>query len=314
VLDKTGTLTNGTLDFTGVRSDGLGEDAALALAAALEEISNHPLAERIFREGAGRAQGRPLPVVSARVAHPGLGVSGDWEGSKVLIGRPGWLRGQGVAAPEPWWDGDGLEGSLVMLAVQGRAVALWGLGDRIRPEAAQAVRSLQAMGIPCWLVSGDRAETCARVAAQAGIPAERVVAGALPAEKGETLAWIQANVGPVAMVGDGVNDALALSQADLGIAMSSGAGVALESAGVVLVHRDLRRIPVFLALARLAQRRIHQNLGWALVYNAVLIPMALAGYVHPILAATAMMASSVSVVLNSSRRLALEPRPRDLEA
>jgi len=230
------------------------------------------------------------------------------------VGRPSWLRAQGVAAPEAWWDGDGLEGSLVMLAVAGRAVALWGLGDRIRPEAAQAVRAVQAMGIPCWLVSGDRLETCLAVAAQAGIPAGRVVAGALPADKGEHLARLQASLGPVAMAGDGVNDALALSRADLGIAMGNGSGVALESAGVVLVHRDLRRIPVFLALSRLARRRIRQNLAWALAYNAILIPMALAGHVHPILAATAMMASSTSVVLNGGRRLSLEARPRDLES
>ena len=313
VLDKTGTLTTGRLDFTGGRHDGLDPGSALALAAALEEIATHPLAERIFREGAGRAQGRPLPAVADRVVHPGLGVSGTLEGRAVLVGRPGWLRDQGVTAPEAWWGGDGLEGSLVMLALEGRAVALWGLGDSIRPEAAQAVRQLQALGIPCWLVSGDRLETCLAVAARAGIPPERVVAGALPADKGEQLARLQAS-GPVAMVGDGVNDALALSTADLGIALGSGAGVALESAGLVLVHRDLRRIPVFLALSRLARRRIRQNLVWALVYNAVLIPMALAGHVHPILAASAMMASSISVVLNSGRKLSLEQSPRNLEA
>ena len=329
VLDKTGTLTTGTLDFTGsrLRDPGpagspvldaqgapiLDAQGALALAAALEEIATHPLAERIYREGASLAQGRALPAVAERVVHPGLGVSGRWQGRPVLVGRPAWLQDQGVEAPAAWWTGDGLDGSLVMLALDGRAVALWGLGDRLRPEAAQTVRRLQAMGIPCWLVSGDRAETCLAVAAQVGIPEQRVVAGALPADKGARLAWIQANVGPVAMVGDGVNDALALSQADLGIALASGAGVALESAGLVLVHRDLRRIPVFLALSRLAQRRIHQNLGWAMVYNAVLIPAALMGHVHPILAATAMMASSVSVVLNSGRRLGLDPRPRDLE-
>jgi len=311
VLDKTGTLTTGRLDFTGARNRGMEPAEALALAAALEEIATHPLAERIFREG---AKGRALPAVTERLAHSGLGVSGVLEGRPVLVGRPSWLRAQGVEAPEAWWTGDGLEGSLVMLAEAGRAVALWGLGDSIRPEAAQAVRALQAMGIPCWLVSGDRLETCLAVAAQAGIAPGRVLAGALPADKGEALARIQAERGPVAMVGDGVNDALALSQADLGIAMGSGAGVALESAGLVLVHRDLRRIPVFLALSRLARRRIRQNLAWALVYNAVLIPMALAGHVHPILAATAMMASSISVVLNSGRRLSLDPSPRDLEA
>ena len=313
VLDKTGTLTSGKLDFTGTRLDGLAEGPALALAAALEEISSHPLAERIYREGATRAQGAGLPAVSERRAHPGLGVAGLWDGQAVLVGRPAWLRAQGVTAPEPWWSGDGLEGSLVMLALGGRAVALWGLGDSLRSEAPRAIRALERMGISCWLLSGDRLETCLAVAAQAGIPPERVFAGALPVEKGEKLAWIQAQVGPVAMVGDGVNDAVALSQADLGIALGSGAGVALESAGLVLVHRDLMRLPIFLRLSRLAMGRIRQNLIWALAYNAVLIPLALAGHVHPILAATAMMASSISVVLNSGRKLSLESRSRDLE-
>ena len=315
VLDKTGTLTTGRLDFTGARVRGMTAAAALALAAALEEIATHPLAERIFREGASaaQAQGQTLPVVTQRSVLPGLGVSGLWEGQAVLVGRPAWLKQQGVEAEPAWWTGDGLEGSLVMLAVAGQAVALWGLGDSLRPEAARAVQALERLGIPCWLVSGDRLETCLAVAAQAGIPPERVVAEALPIEKAEKLVWIQANVGPVAMVGDGVNDAVALSQADLAIALGSGAGVALESAGVVLVHRDLRRIPLFLRLSRLAMGRIRQNLGWALIYNAILIPLALAGHVHPILAATAMMASSLSVVLNSSRKLALEPRSRNLE-
>jgi heavy metal translocating P-type ATPase len=314
VLDKTGTLTTGRLDFTGSRLDGMEEGPALALAAALEEIATHPMGERIYREGATRARGAALPALTGREVLPGLGVQGLLDGQIVRVGRPSWLREQGVTAPEAWWEGDGLAGSLVMLALGTQAVALWGLGDSLRAEAPQAIRAIQRLGIPCWLVSGDRLETCLKVAAQAGIPPERVVAGALPVAKAEKLAWLQANVGPSAMVGDGVNDAVALSQADLGIAMGSGAGVALESAGLVLVHRDLMRLPVFLRLSRLAMGRIRQNLVWALVYNAVLIPLALTGHVHPILAATAMMASSISVVVNSGRKLSLEARARDLEA
>ncbi len=314
VLDKTGTLTTGRLDFTGARHAGP-EAEALLLAAALEEVSSHPLAERLFREGAtlARERGLALPTVDARTELPGLGVTGRVDGQTVLIGRPAWLQAQGVSAPEAWWQGDGLEGSLVMLARDGRALALWGLGDPLRPEAPAAVQALTRLGIQCWLVSGDRLEACLAVAAQVGIPADRVKAGALPIEKGEQLAWLQQNVGPTAMAGDGVNDAVALSQADLGVALGHGAGVALETAGVVLVHRDLRRIPAFLGLARLAMRRIRQNLGWALVYNALLIPLALSGHIHPILAATAMMASSISVVLNSGRPLSLASRARDLE-
>ncbi len=315
VFDKTGTLTTGRLDFTGARFDGLDETEALFLAAALEEISTHPLAERLYREGALRAQaaGRALPAAEDRAVHPGLGVSGRIQGSPACIGRPAWLRDQGVALPQDWLHGDGLEGSLVMLAVDGRAVALWGLGDTVRPEAAAAVRALERLGVHAWLLSGDRPEACAAVAKAVGIPLDRVIGGALPVEKAEHLARIQAAAGPTAMVGDGINDAVALSQADLGIALGSGASVALESAGLVLVHRDLRRIPSFIRLSRLALGRIRQNLVWAFGYNALLIPLALAGFVHPILAATAMMASSLSVVLNSARTLRLEGPRRDLE-
>jgi Cu+-exporting ATPase len=315
VFDKTGTLTTGRLEIRGSRFDGMAEGEALALAAALEEISTHPLAERLFREGSTRAHaaGIALPRAEDRQVHPGLGVSGTFEGRPLLTGRPSWLKEQGVEAPEAWWTGDGLEGSLVMLARGGRAVALWGLGDAVRPEAALAIRALKAQGVQPWLISGDRPEACAAVAAAVGIDAACVVGGALPVQKAEKLAELQRSLGPTAMVGDGVNDAVALSQADLGIAMGSGASVALESAGLVLVHRDLRRIPLFLKLSRLAVKRLRQNLFWAFGYNLVLIPLALAGHVHPILAAGAMMASSLSVILNSGRKLRLDPPRRDLE-
>jgi Cu+-exporting ATPase len=316
VFDKTGTLTSGRLDFTGARFAGIAELDALLFAAALEEISTHPLAQRLYREGALRAQaaGRDLPAVAERAVHPGLGVSGRLDGDILRLGRPAWLAAQGVAVPDAWLEGDGLAGSLVLLAREDRALALWGLGDTVRPEAAAAVRSLERQGVRCWLLSGDRRSACAAVAKAVGIPDGRVIGGALPVEKAEHLARIQQACGPTAMVGDGINDAVALSQADLGIALGSGAAVALESAGLVLVHRDLRRIPAFLALSRLAMKRIRQNLVWAFGYNALLIPLALAGFIHPILAATAMMASSISVVVNSARALSLEGPRRDLEA
>ncbi|HTL98157.1 MAG TPA: cation-translocating P-type ATPase [Holophagaceae bacterium] len=315
VFDKTGTLTTGHLELHGARFDGVPEEEALALAAALEEVSTHPLAERLYREGAARARasGLALPEAEDRVVHPGLGVEGVWKGQPLRIGRPSWLKELGVTAPEAWWSGDGLEGSLVMLSAGDRAIALWGLGDAVRPDAAIAVRALKRMGIQPWLVSGDRLESCLAVAASVGIEPACVVAGAMPGAKADKLAELQRSLGPTAMVGDGVNDAVALSQSDLGIALGSGASVALESASVVLVHRDLRRIPLFFKLARLSVKRIRQNLFWAFAYNAVLIPLAVAGWVHPILAAAAMMASSLSVILNSGRKLGLEAKRRDLE-
>lgn len=315
VFDKTGTLTTGQLERRGVRCDGTTEAEALALAAALEEISTHPLAEVLYREGAAQAriEGRTLPEVADRVVHPGLGVEGKLDGQIVRIGRPSWLKELGVSAPAPWWSGDGLEGSLVMLSVGNRAVALWGLGDAVRAEAAIAIRALRRQGIQPWLVSGDRLEACLAVAAEVGIDPSCVVAAAMPGQKADKLAELQRELGPTAMVGDGVNDAVALSQSDLGIALGSGASVALESAAVVLVHRDLRRIPLFFKISRLSVKRIRQNLGWAFGYNAVLVPLAVAGFVHPILAAAAMMASSLSVILNSGRKLGLEAKHRDLE-
>ncbi|HJV23513.1 MAG TPA: heavy metal translocating P-type ATPase [Holophagaceae bacterium] len=316
VFDKTGTLTTGKLEILGLRLQGPDAHRAFALAAALEEVSTHPLAERLFREGMTRLQdvGEPLPEVTDRRVRAGLGVEGTFEGRPLRIGRPDWLKEEGVAVPETWLTGDGLEGSLVILAHGADALALFALGDQVRPEAARAVKALKALKVEPWLISGDRLETCLKVAAQVGIEARCVVGGALPQEKADHLARLQAEVGPTAMVGDGINDAVALSQADLGIAMGSGASVALESAGLVLVHRDLRRIPVFLRLGRMAVGRIRQNLFWAFGYNLALIPLALAGHVHPILAATAMMASSLSVVLNSGRKLSLEGRRRNLEA
>ena len=315
VFDKTGTLTTGHLELRGARFDGIPEAEALFLAAAREEISTHPLAERLYREGAARARaaGRALPEVTDRAVRPGLGVEGRLGGQPVRIGRPSWLKASGIVAPEAWWSGEGLDGSLVMLSLGGRAVALWGLGDAVRPDAIVAVRALKRMGIRPWLLSGDRLEACLSVAAAVGIDPTCVVGGALPSEKGDKLAELQREFGPTAMVGDGVNDAVALSQADLGIALGSGASVALESASVVLVHRDLRRIPLFLKISRLSVKRIHQNLFWAFGYNALLIPLAVAGWVHPILAAAAMMASSLSVILNSGRKLGLEAKRRDLE-
>ncbi|HET6331124.1 MAG TPA: HAD-IC family P-type ATPase, partial [Holophagaceae bacterium] len=315
VFDKTGTLTTGHLELRGARYEGMAEDEALALAAALEEISTHPLAELLYREGAARARaaGRVLPEVADRAVHPGLGAEGVRDGKRLRIGRPSWLKELGVTAPSAWWGGDGLEGSLVMLALGDRAVALWGLGDAVRTEAAIAIRALRRQGVQPWLVSGDRLEACLAVAKAAGIDAACVVASAMPGEKADKLAELQRALGPTAMVGDGVNDAVALSQSDLGIALGSGASVALESAAVVLVHRDLRRIPLFLKIARLSVKRIRQNLGWAFGYNALLVPLAVAGFVHPILAAGAMMASSLSVILNSGRKLGLEAKRRDLE-
>ena len=315
VFDKTGTLTTGHLELRGARYEDITEDEALAMAAALEEISTHPLAELLYREGAQRARaaGRALPALTDRAVHPGLGVEGARDGMPFRIGRPSWLKASGVGAPDSWWEGDGLEGSLVMLAIGDRAVALWGLGDAVRPEAAIAIRALKRQGVQPWLVSGDRLEACLAVAKIVGIDPACVMGGAMPGDKADKLAELQHALGPTAMVGDGVNDAVALSQSDLGIALGSGASVALESASVVLVHRDLRRIPLFLKIARLSVKRIHQNLGWAFGYNAVLLPLAVAGFVHPILAAGAMMASSLSVILNSGRKLGLEAKHRDLE-
>jgi Cu+-exporting ATPase len=308
VFDKTGTLTRGTPQVTDVHTWGRWSAAeVLAHAAALEEKSEHPLAEAVTR--AAKAQNLTLPRVDDFQAVPGMGVEAKLDGQAVLLGNLAFLTGKGVASAELGLHQDRLsrEGkTAIFLAVGGLPVGVIAAADTLKPRAAQTVAALQAMGLKILLLSGDNKMTAAAVAANIGI--EEVLAEVLPGDKAKKVAELQAAGEVVAMVGDGINDAPALAQADVGIALGTGADVALEAADLTLIRDDLDLIPAAIKLARQMMRIIRQNLFWAFCYNIVAIPVAAGAFyplwgwtMNPALAAAAMAMSSVSVVTNSLR-------------
>jgi Cu2+-exporting ATPase len=305
VLDKTGTVTRGVLALREVLVVDPDLDAARCLltAAALEALSEHAVGAAL----AAAAPGRPLPRVAAFRAHPGRGVSGTVEGRAVFVGSRGFMEESGIpAAPAdgpPETEEEGL--TQVYLGWEGRLRARFLLSDGLREEAAEAVRELRAGGTEVRLVSGDGELATASVARRTGIPLYE--AGALPERKREIVAALRAAGEGVLMAGDGINDAPALAGADVGVSVGRGADVARETAGVVLLRADLRLVPWFLRLSRGTFRVIRQNLFWAFAYNAAALPLAVAGLLHPIVAAAAMTASSAFVVANSQRVRRLAP-------
>ena len=307
VLDKTGTLTRGVLSVTGVWTVGLDEDELLRLVAAAERGSEHPVAEAIVR----RAARADAPTASDFDAITGGGVRAAVEGRRLLIGSERMLREAGIALDAEATDSGG---SPVFVAIDDRLAGVITVADTLRPEAPEAVRRLRQRGLDVWMITGDRAATAQAMALEAGIAPERVLAEVLPGQKAAKIAELQERGAVVAMVGDGVNDAPALAQSDLGIAIGTGADVALEASDITILGEDLRSVAGSIGLSRATMRTIRQNLGWAFGYNLLLIPVA-AGVLFPIiglllspaLAAAAMALSSVSVVGNSLRLRTFSP-------
>ncbi len=306
IFDKTGTLTRGRPSLgTVVAASGFQADEVLDLAASVERGSEHPLAAAILAAADERGLGqRPIEGFAAVV---GRGVRGSVEGRAILVGTAAFLAENGVDISDlPVVPDDASAATYV--AVDGQAAGLLPTIDEIKPEAAAAVRGLKTAGIEVWLVTGDQARTARAVAAAVGIAPEFVLAEVLPAGKADAVEAIQARGRRVAMVGDGVNDAPALARADVGIAIGTGADVALEASDVTLVGGDPRGVERAIELSRRTMRVIRQNLFWAFGYNVVLIPVAM-GVLYPIwgitlnpaLAAAAMASSSVTVVTNSLR-------------
>jgi len=302
-LDKTGTLTRGRPALRELWPlDGGDPVPLLRLAAAVERRSEHHVGRAIA--AAERAlPAAPEPAVEGFRALPGRGVEAQVEGRWVRLGNRALLAEAGLALPAEA-DARAREreerGETVVFLADGvRVAALLSVADAEREEAAEALSRLRALGLSLAMVTGDNRATAAAVAARLGL--ERVHAECTPAGKRELLAGRQRAGARVAAVGDGINDAPLLSQAQVGIAMGRGTDVALESADAVLVREELRLLPEAVALARRATRVIRQNVFWAFFYNAVAIPLAVAGLLHPIVAAAAMAASSLFVVGNSMR-------------
>ncbi len=299
LFDKTGTLTLGRPRLTEVRGIGIGREDALRLAASLEASSEHAIGRAIAEALPASLR---LPVHGFR-AHPGEGIEGEIDGVRYLLGTPELLERFGVAV-----DGEA-SGACTALSTDRRTAVLLSGGstplailateDAIRPEAAEAVSLLRASGTTVAIVTGDDPRVAARVAAETGIGTVR--SRVSPEGKREEVRRFRERFGPVLVVGDGMNDAPALAEADVGIAMGRGTGLAIHSAGATLLTEDLLRIPAFLALSRATMRVIRQNLFWAFSYNLVAIPLAVAGKLHPIAAAAFMAGSSLVVVGNSLR-------------
>jgi heavy metal translocating P-type ATPase len=308
VLDKTGTLTRGrpALAAAVPLDPALSPDALLALAAAAERRSEHGLGAAV-REAARALPGRRGDVAEPEEfeAVPGRGVVARVGGADVLVGNRALLAERGIALP-PEVDAAAAareeRGETVVFAARERPAAellgLLALADPLRAEAPAAVAALHALGLAPRVLSGDAARTTAAVAGALGLDA---VAEATPVAKREEVARLQGARRRVLFAGDGLNDAPALTQADVGVAVGRGADVTLESADAILVRDDLGLLPELVGLARRTSAVIRQNVFWAFFYNAVAIPLAMAGWLHPIVAAAAMAASSLFVVGNSLR-------------
>jgi cation-transporting ATPase V/Cu+-exporting ATPase len=297
VLDKTGTVTTGNLSVSEVwGAPGQDPDAVLALAAGVELGSEHPVAVAVV--AAARERGLELPAVDEFRSIPGRGAQARIDGVPLWVGRPSSpTDSTDGAALLARWEEQGR--TAIVLERDATLVGAIALADTIKPEAKDAVAGLRRMGLDVQLLTGDNQRVGRAVAAAVGI--ESVLADVSPAAKLEQIERLQREGRRVAMVGDGVNDAAALAQADLGIAMGTGAGVAIEAADISVLSGDLRGVPRALRLARETYTIVLQNLGWAFGYNLVALPLAMTGLLSPALAAVAMGLSSITVVTNSLR-------------
>jgi Cu+-exporting ATPase len=310
VLDKTGTLTEGKPRVTDViRLAGAPEEERLlALVAAAERGSEHPLADAIVRD-AVETRGLSVPEATDFEATAGAGIAANADGNAVLVGRAGFLEAAGIDVTALQTDADRLSGdgkTPVFVALDRRAVAVIAIADTLKAGSVEAVAELHRLGLEVAMLTGDNRRTAEAIGRAVGI--DRVLADVRPDGKAAAVRGLQAEGTPVAMVGDGVNDAPALASAEVGVAMGTGTDVAMESAGITLMSGDLRGLVTAIALSRATMRNIRQNLFWAFAYNVILIPVAMGALypvtgmlLDPILAAGAMALSSVTVVSNALR-------------
>ena len=308
VLDKTGTVTSGEMSVREVvTARGHDEEEALRLIGALENGSEHPIARAIAVAASQRLGSLPDPEGFAN--NEGLGVEGIVAGRYVLVGRPQLLADRQLTIPTE------LDTALAAAADRGETAVAAGwdgevraviaVADTIKPTSADAVARLRALGLRPILLTGDNRRTAEAVAAEVGIA--EVIADVLPAEKARVIARLQAEGRTVAMVGDGVNDAPALASADLGLAIGTGTDVAIEASDLTLVSGDLRAAADAIRLSRRTLATIKGNLFWAFAYNVAALPLAMSGFLNPLIAAAAMALSSIFVVSNSLRLRRFRP-------
>ncbi|TCW15222.1 Cu+-exporting ATPase [Raoultella sp. BIGb0138] len=313
VFDKTGTLTEGKPQVVAVKTAaGIDEATALRLAAALEQGSSHPLARAIL----DKAVGSPLPTVNHFRTLRGLGVSGDADGHALLLGNQALLNEHSIAtgAMESEITAQASQGATpVLLAIDGQLAALLAIRDPLRSDSVAALARLHRQGYRLVMLTGDNPVTANAIAREAGI--DEVIAGVLPDGKADAIKRLQSQGHQVAMVGDGINDAPALAQADVGIAMGGGSDVAIETAAIALMRHSLNGVADALAIAKATLRNMKQNLLGAFVYNSLGIPIAagilwpLTGtLLNPVVAGAAMALSSITVVSNANRLLRFKPK------
>jgi len=315
VLDKTGTITKGEPALTDVITLGqVPEDDLLALTAALERGSEHPLGEAIVRG----AEEKHLTLATAVdfAAIPGHGVYGRVDGHEILLGNAKLLRDRGIDSTDltEYWESLAADGKTPMyVAVDGKAAGLIAVADTIKDDSVAAVKSLQRMGLEVVMITGDNARTADAIAKRAGI--ERVLADVLPQEKAHQIKRLQLEGKVVAMVGDGINDAPALAQADVGMAIGTGTDVAIEASDITLIKGSLTGVVTAIQISNATMRNVHQNLFGAFVYNVLGVPVAM-GVLYPftglllspLIAAAAMAFSSVTVVTNANRLRYFKPK------
>nr|WBO76541.1 heavy metal translocating P-type ATPase [Streptomyces sp. SBE_14.2] len=304
VLDKTGTVTTGRMTLLAVHTaDGTDEAEVLRLAGALEHASEHPVARAVADGAIQKFGSLQAPEDFANV--PGLGVQGVVDGHAVLVGRERLLQEWAMELPPELAaarsDAEAGGRTAVAVAWDGEPRAVLEVADAVKETSAEAITRLRALGLTPMLLTGDNRAVAESVARQVGIAPEHVVAEVLPQDKVDVVKRLQAEGRSVAMVGDGVNDAAALAQADLGLAMGTGTDAAIEAGDLTLVRGDLRAAPDAIRLARRTLGTIRSNLFWAFAYNVAALPLAAAGLLYPMLAGAAMAFSSVFVVGNSLR-------------
>jgi len=311
VFDKTGTITEGVPGVTDlIAREGTSEEELLRTAASVEVGSEHPIGKAIVNEA--RVRGLDLLPVEKFATVPGRGVRGEVNGRAVLIGTREFAtehRAMPAEAEEHLLRLERQAKTAVSVGITGEGlVGIIAVADRIKPDALAAVRELRTLGLQPIMLTGDNRATAKAIAGAAGI--DRVVAELLPGDKVTAIEGLQREGAMVAMVGDGINDAPALKAANVGIAIGTGTDVAIEAADITLVAGDLSSVVKAVRLSRATFRKIRQNLFWAFFYNAVAIPVAMLGLLHPLIAEAAMAFSSINVVTNANRLRRANIRPR----